>query len=252
MFFILSKILLFLLMPFWWVVILFILMKLSKRPGRKKLWMGLMIVVLIVFTNPYLFRTAVSAWQMKPVTLPAGKVYDAGILLGGLSGYDKDAHGYFGNNADRFIQAANLYHQGIIKKIVISGGTGKLQQDEPAEAFFLKTQFLANGVKEADILLESRSRNTYENALYTKKIFDSLSLKPPYILITSAWHMPRSAKIFTKAGYQFIAYPCDYKVVPLNFSVENFVIPNIGLLNEWTGLLKEMIGLVAYQLTGKA
>ncbi len=252
MFFVLSKVLLFLLMPFWWIVILFIWMKLSKTPKTKKRLFAGIVVVFIVFTNPFIYRSVISAWQPDPVVLPANHVYGAGIVLGGMAGFDKNEKGYFGNNADRFIQIANLYHQGIIQKIVVTGGTGKLQQDEPAETSFLKPQLIANGVKEADIIIESRSRNTYENAVYTKKILDSLQIKPPYILVTSALHMHRSASVFTKAGYNFIAMPCDYKVIPAAFSIEGSLVPNVALLNDWAWFLKEWIGLGAYKLTGKA
>lgn len=210
------------------------------------------MVISIVFTNPYLYRTLVMAWQPKPVHLAAGKTYSAGILLGGLSGYDKFNNGYFGNNADRFIATANLYHRGIIKKIIVSGGTGKLSQDEPAEAFFLREQLIANSIKEEDIFIESQSRNTHENALYTKKILDSLHAQAPFILITSTMHMPRSVAVFTKAGIPIISYPCGYKVVPENWEADNTFIPDIKVMNDWTDFIKEIIGYQVYKFTGKA
>ncbi len=252
MFFILSKVLFILLMPFWWIIILLLWMVLSRSVVTKKRLRIVIIILLIVFTNPFIFRSAIMAWQTPPVTIGSGKVYEAGIVLGGLSGYDKNNRGHFGNNADRFIQVANLYHRHIIKKIVVSGGTGKLMQDEPGEAFFLREQLIDNGIPDSAIIIESRSRNTYENAVFTKKILDSMQIKPPYILVTSALHMPRSQKIFVKAGYDFTVLPCDYKVVPENFSIEGALVPNISLLNSWTDLIKEMVGLFVYRLTGKA
>jgi uncharacterized SAM-binding protein YcdF (DUF218 family) len=252
MFFILSKILFFLLVPFWWIMILFVWRLFSKSVRTKKNLLVAIILFAIVFTNPFLYRWLVMQWQPEPVTITPGKTYEAGILLGGLSGYDKNERGYFGNNSDRFIQAANLYHQGIIKRIIVSGGTGKLSQDEPAESFFLRTQLIANGIPDSAILIESRSKNTYENAVYSKRITDSLHLSPPFVLVTSAWHMTRSASVFKKAGFDCIAFPCDYKVVPLKFAVEDAVLPNISLLNEWSMLIKEVVGLYVYKLTGKA
>ena len=157
MFFVLSKILFFLLFPFWWIVILLVWMLLTKNPKRKKMLLTSVIVISVLFTNPFLYRNFVSMWQPTPATLSGDKKYEAGIILGGLAGYDKNLRGYFGGNADRFIQTANLYHQGIIKKIIVSGGTGKLSQDEPPEAFFLRTEFIANGVNDSDIFIESRS-----------------------------------------------------------------------------------------------
>ncbi len=252
MFFILSKVLLFILSPTCWIILAFLWMLFSKSQVTKKRLRLLIVSLFIIFTNPYLFHVAEIGWQPQPVTLSPDKNFEAGIVLGGMSGYDKNDHGFFGDNADRFIQTANLYHQGIIKKILITGGTGRLLQNEPAESYFLKTQFINNGVKESDILLESKSRNTYENAIFTKKILDSLQIKPPYVLVTSAMHMPRSKKVFTKAGFDFIAFPCDYKAMPEKFSVEGYIIPEGKNLTNWGYLIKEIVGLAVYRLTGKA
>jgi uncharacterized SAM-binding protein YcdF (DUF218 family) len=157
-----------------------------------------------------------------------------------------------GSNVDRFIQTANLYHRGIIKKIIVSGGTGSLIQKEPPEASYLRQQLIDNGVNPAAIYMDNRSRNTYENAVFSKTITDSLHLQPPFVLITSAIHMKRSKSVFTKAGVQFIAYPCDYKVYPLDYTFENTIVPRIELLNDWSYFIKEMVGLAVYKLTGKA
>jgi len=252
MFFILSKVLFFLLFPFSWVIILWIWMLLSKLEKRKRILRNVILVIFIVFTNPFIYSMLVLAWQPMPVAIPAGKTYNAGIVLGGMAGFDKNGRGHFGNNSDRFIQTANLYHQGVIKKIIITGGTGSLSQREPPEAFFLQKAFIDNGIPAGDIIIETRSRNTYENAIFTKRIIDSIHLAPPYVLITSSLHMRRSEQVFKKAGFQYIPFPCDYKVVPLGFAPGDYFLPNAGLLNDWGGFLKEMIGLAVYKLTGKA
>ncbi|GAC1528686.1 MAG: hypothetical protein NVS3B15_06610 [Sediminibacterium sp.] len=210
------------------------------------------VVIALLFTNPFLYRSMVMAWQRPVNNIPDKPVYDAGIVLGGLSMFDKYDRGFFSCSADRFIQTANLYHRGIIKKIIISGGTGNLLQREPPEAGFLKNQFIANGIKGDDIIIETRSRNTYENAIYSKEILDSLQLKPPFVLVTSALHMPRSEAVFKKAGIQFISSPCDYRVVDTRFSLDDYVVPDVTQLHEWGYLIKEMIGLHVYRLTGKA
>jgi uncharacterized SAM-binding protein YcdF (DUF218 family) len=252
MFFVLSKLLFFLLMPFWWMMILLIMMWFSKSAGTKKKLLIAVIVIGIVFTNPWLYKTAVLAWQPEPVSLPAGKSYEAGIVLGGMAGHDKYDRGYFGDAADRFIQTANLYHRGIIKRILITGGLGTLSQDEPAEAGFLKTAFMENGVPDSSIIIETRSRNTYENAIYSKTLIDSMHLQPPFVLVTSALHMKRSEHVFRKAGYEFISFPCGYRVVPERFRLLNNIIPSVSLLDQWSFFLKEMVGLAVYKLTGKA
>ena len=212
----------------------------------------MIFTILILFSNPYLFRKANLIWQPTSNQLDSSVHFEAGIVLGGMSGYDKNDIGYFGDNADRFIQTANLFHRGIIKKIIISGGTGSLSQEEPPEALFLHDQFKANGIPDTAIILEERSRNTFENAIYSKKICDSLKIKSPLLLITSAQHMRRSVAVFKKTGFECVAYPCDYKSIEKDFSFGESLLPRIKLLEDWANLLKEIVGLYVYKLTRKA
>ncbi|MCX6205647.1 MAG: hypothetical protein NTZ19_05260, partial [Bacteroidetes bacterium] len=122
MFFVLSKVLFFLLSPVTWLgILLLIILFWNDTKFKRKLKLTL-IAIAILFSNPYLYRNAVMLWQTKPVVLNNNTSFDAGILLGGFSGYDKSNQGFFSESSDRFIQAANLYHQGIIKKIIMTGG----------------------------------------------------------------------------------------------------------------------------------
>ncbi|MEI6264450.1 MAG: YdcF family protein [Sphingobacteriia bacterium] len=195
----------------------------------------------------------VQQWQTPQTVIQENKQYSVGILLGGFTMYDRFDTGYFGNNADRFIQAANLYHTGRIKKILMTGGVGKLLQNEPTEAAFVKRELLRNGINAEDIIIEDRSRNTYENAIFSKIITDSLQLAPPYALVTSALHMPRSLNVFQHAGFNSIdPIPCDYKVINGRFSLLDSIIPDIRLLYDWQYFLHELVGLAVYRITGKA
>jgi uncharacterized SAM-binding protein YcdF (DUF218 family) len=253
MFFILSKLLAFLLIPFNWMLILGIIFIFFKNKiNSKKIGIGI-IVIAIIFSNPFIYRTANFWWQPKPTRLPNNFKSDVVILLGGFSGFDKFDNGYMGDNADRFIQAANLYHSNQVKYILISSGTGHLLFNEPSEASYVIKELIRNGIKKEAIIIEDKSRNTYENALYSKKIVDTLQLQEPYILVTSAQHMRRSQAIFNKVGYKnIIPYPTDYKVYPTKFNFEDTIIPDIRLLHNWKYLIKEIIGLFVYRITGKA
>ncbi len=252
MFFILSKLLLFLLIPFTWIMILLVWIYFTKSARLKRRLTILTIGITVVFTNPWLYKKATLAWQTPRKNLSAQEIYETGILLTGMVLFDKNNEGYFGSSSDRFIQTATLYHTGKIKKILVTGGGSSLLYDYPAEAEYLKNALVANAVPEKDIIVEPLSRNTYENAIFSKKIIDSLQLKPPFLLITSASHMPRSSAVFKKAGIPFVTYPCDYKVAKEKFSVDGFLLPDASLLNKWSELLKEMIGILAYKFTGKA
>lgn len=252
MFFILSKVLFFLLVPFWWFVFLGIWRMVTYSATTKKRLGYAMAILFVVLTNPFLFRNINLYWQPIPITFEKSQQFEIGILLGGVAGYDKDEMGYFGDNADRFIQTCNLYHQGYIKKILVSGGSGLIGQKGPPETKYLHQQLLANGIPDSVILLDSQSRNTYENAVYSKKICDSLKINSTVVLITSAFHMKRSEAVFKKAGFSFVSFPCDYKAIPKKFSIAEYFIPRIKLLEDWSYLIKEMVGLGVYKLTGKA
>jgi uncharacterized SAM-binding protein YcdF (DUF218 family) len=191
-------------------------------------------------------------WQPSPVDLNKQKVYEAGILLGGFSGFDKANRGFFINTSDRFIQATNLYHQGIIKKIIMTGGNGTLTEDMPSETIFVSDQLLKNGIPKEDIILEPNSRNTFESAIFTKHMIDSLQMRGPFVLVTSAEHMPRSVKTFLHAGISVQPFPCNYFVYPERVDLENTIAPDFRLLVYWKYFFKEVVGTFIYQLTGKA
>lgn len=253
MFFVASKIFYFLLIPLNWILFLLAVSLLINRNKWKRTLRYTALFIAIIFSNPMLHHS-ISRWWEPPLTkLPANAHYSIGILLGGLSMYDSKFNGYFGDNADRFIQAVNLYHSGEVQRILISGGQNNVFSKEPTEAGFLYTQLIRNGVSKDDIIVESKSRNTYENAIYSKKILDSLQLKPPYVVVTSAQHMPRAMMVFKKAGYtDVIPYPCNYHLLDHPIEVVSSILPDITLLGNWQYLLKELVGVVAYKITGKA
>jgi uncharacterized SAM-binding protein YcdF (DUF218 family) len=192
------------------------------------------------------------AWQPKVEHISYNKKYSAGIVLTGMTMADKEQGSFFSGNADRFLQTARLYHTGVIQKIFISGGDGSLLQNKPKEADFLKSEFIAQGIPDSVIVVEHDSRNTHESAVAAKRILDSLQWKPPYILITSAVHIPRSIKTFKKAGVDVVAHPAGFDAVHGDMSFIDHILPSISVMGEWKFFLKEVVGLWTYQLTGKA
>ena len=252
MFFILSKILAFLLCPAYWIYIGVVLYFFSKRPNRKK---GILIATLSItflFTNKYIFQKVMLWWQTPKQVIQNGTTYEAGILLGGLYSFDNDNIGYFNDNSDRFIQTNKLYQEGIIKKIIISGGSAAILSKEPLEADSLKKEFVLSGVKVQDIIIDHSSRNTYENALFTKRLTDSLHLKPPFALVTSAFHMPRSLMVFKKQNINVVPVTSSYIIVNKTLAIDQLILPNPKVLSDWEVIIKEWIGIMMYKLTGKA
>ncbi len=250
MFFVLSKLLYFFITPFCWILIL--LLAALIFPKKRKYFLFASLIFLLVFTNPWLYRRAMLSYEEKPLNPAFTQLPETAILLTGIVGFDSMGHGHFGKSADRFIQSAHLLHSKQIKRLIISGGSGNFWRKEKTESLFLRQQFLLQGIPDSALLAETLSRNTFENAIHTRHLLDSLQLKGPFLLITSALHMPRAKKVFTKAGISFIPYPCDYKVYPQAPDFKNTVYPDITYLREWENIIKEWVGTIVYGLTGKA
>jgi len=252
MFFVLSKIAFFFIQPVNWILFLFFLWLIFKKPIIKKRLLYSMVILTLILSNSYLCNEVELAWQINKSELVPNKNYDAGILIGGLAGYDKNKVGHFNGVCDRFIETVKLYRQGIIKKIVVSSGSASILHDEPGEADFLEAELLKTGIPAQDIYKENKSRNTYENATFSKRILDSVHLKPPYVLITSAIHARRAKLVFEKANLDVAVYPAAYTTVPKFYSPEEYFWPSLGSIIDWSGLVKEFIGVLMYKLTGKA
>jgi uncharacterized SAM-binding protein YcdF (DUF218 family) len=248
MFYILSKIFIFFLVPLNWLIILLIWWFLTKKQHIKKRIGIAALITFLFFSNSFIFSTLVKAWQPKPVNIPASNHYSAGIVLGGFASFDDDGDGHFNHAADRFIQVLKLYKQQHIQKIVVSGNS---LREENGKADFVRQQLIIMGVASADIIIESQSKNTFENATFSRRLIDSAGLKPPYILITSALHVPRALKVFEKAAVPVIAYPCDYMVYDNNPAFEDFW-PRADVLLNWTYFIKEVVGIMSYSLFNKA
>lgn len=249
--FLLSKIFFLFLAPFVWLMILLACYFIVKKPSNKRRIKIAAISIALIFSNPFVYHNFVLWYQAKPVELSQHQQFQVGILLGGLSGYDKHNKGFFTESSDRFIETVQLYHQGIIKKILISGGNGTFR-NQPPETKFLSEEMIKNGVNASDIILEGKSRNTYENAIFCKKILDSLQLKSPHVLITSAVHMPRSIRLYQRAGMLIQPYPCNYFEFDEEKPFYEYWIPKIDLLENWKYTIKEILGTFIYQLAGKA
>ncbi|HSC54944.1 MAG TPA: YdcF family protein [Phnomibacter sp.] len=251
MFFVLSKIFYFLLVPYHWVLMLLLAMWLVKNPKLKKRLGIAALLVTIIFSNGYLY--GIVGWNWQPAVKKQTHVhpYKVGILLSGMSFGDAKNQRYFGGTCDRFIQTARLYHTGQINKILVTGGDGSLLQNKLSEVPFLRDELLALHVPDSAILMEPASKNTWENAVNSKKLLDSLHIKDSSILITSAMHMRRATACFAKAGLPVTPHVAGYMMMRPPGGLGDILVPNLGLLDNWQYLLKEMVGLAVYKATGK-
>ena len=199
MFFILSKILTFLISPTIILLVLLVIALLAKAPSKRKQFLLISIGMLILFSNPFIINQLLNFWELKADST-SRKSYDTVIILGGFMSIDKSNDSYsFGEGADRLTEGLILYKKGLAKKIILSGGSGSMV-DDTRESVLAKSFLVDNcGVPDSVVLIDTASRNTYENAVESKKIMKAYHLKTA-AMISSAWHMRRALGCFETEG----------------------------------------------------
>lgn len=250
MFFILSKILNFLTNPLVFVLVFFLLSIFLKKPIWKKRFFWIGFSLLVFFSNDFIVNEVMRAWEID-VTPYANikKKYEWGIVLTGVTYNDKqpDDRVYFQHGADRVVHTVQLYKIGIIRKIMISGGSGRLITNARKEADDLFKAMKLMGVPEQDIAIESESRNTYESAINVKELLKGQP-EGEYLLITSAFHLRRSVACFRKAGFEVDIFSTDFYTHPRYFTPDVLLIPSANAIMTWQKLFKEWSGMVAYKV----
>ena len=245
MFFIVSKLLSFLIKPTFWILSLMIAGILNN--SRRKLFMIFALITFLFFSNDFIFNIIVKTWEVPQNSITNfDKQYEAGILVGGFSDYDyiKNKHN-FKKEADRLIYTLQLYNQGIIKNIFISGGNGNLFNNNYKESETIKDFLIQNKIDSNDIMIENQSRNTKENAINSAKLLDK---KNEYILITSAIHMKRSILCFENEGLKIIPFTVDNSISYSSNKIEYILLPRSRVLENWENLIHEIIGYYVYIL----
>ena len=153
----------------------------------------------------------------------------------------------FSNHNDRLLNTLDLFHSKKIDKILITGAAGSLSSDLK-ESQILKKYLNKVGVPDSCILIEDKSKNTYENAIYCEKILNNFPNNNSYLVITSDYHMRRSLACF-KNTYLNV-YPFVKKSDIKHFDLEWILIPQSNILFEWKVLFHEMIGYITYKAIG--
>ncbi len=245
-FFVLSKILYFLILPFSWITLLAGWSLFTNNPKLKRRLKKVVLAVFMVFSNPWLSHQAMIGLEVSPKELT--KTYEAGIVLSGIvaSGIHIESQIQLGEGADRIIEAVKLYHDGKIKKILISGGKADIKYPKDDEGLQLVSLATQLGIPSEDIIWENKSRNTYENAQYSAEMLKMNDGEK--LLITSSFHMRRAMACFENAGIAVDPYPVDYRV-PSNFKWA-YLIPSSEAFKTWNIVIKELVGTIVYRMVG--
>lgn len=250
MFFVLSKVLQFLVQPFslLFLALLTIAIFYHRRWARRVL-----LVVVVCFyglSMPYAANRLMH-WLEAPRVAPASlrPPYDVVLVLSGMVDLpvSRGGHLEFSSGVDRILAGIAFVKQGIGKRLLISGGSGKLLDQQTKEAELLQTFALQFGLTAEQVLIEPTSRNTYENAAYSATILRTRQMQR-VVLITSASHMRRALAAFHKQGIFPDTYPVDFRAsdegIPFSF------VPSVSGLSKTTAAIHELIGLVTYRLQG--
>lgn len=171
-----------------------------------------------------------------------------------------EARGQLGVNAsaERLLAMVPLARRFPKAQIIFTGGYGALGRPVSAGRA-IAGHLVAAGIGAERILIEDRSRNTWQNALYTKNLLRARQTVCPcgYLLVTSAWHMPRAVGVFRQAGFddgpqhRLYPWPVDYRTLGHSGDWQLYRWFHEGL-KETDLAVKEWLGLVVYWMSGRS
>lgn len=253
MFFYLSKLLWFFLQPLNFAIFLLLAGLAAAMFGWRRLATAgsvLAVLILVLSTWTELGATMIRPLEDRFPKPPLPERVDGIIVLGGgMEGAINAVRGGYEINGagDRIVETAVLAWRFPAAKIVISGGTVQITVKGEGDADSGPRLLTALGVAADRLILENKSRNTYENAVFTKEL---VAPKPgeTWLLVTSAYHMPRAKALFDKAGFPTVPWPVDY----MTSGTESIgSLPPYNGVEVTTTAVREWIGLMAYWLSGR-
>ena len=211
------------------------------------------VVWLWSWSTPFPTRVLIGPladpYPIQPVEMaPAA---DAIVLLGGATKPVRRDMVYpdLTDSADRIWHAARLYHAGKAPLIIVSSGNVSGSLKRPSRASAMRTLLDALGVPDDAIVIEERSRNTRQNAVFTERIAADRGIGR-VLLVTSYWHLRRAEAVFRRVGLEVIPVATDYKGKQGNKFFAWDLLPHIGRLSFNSVLFREHLGYLVYRFRG--
>lgn len=232
------------------LITLFFLLIKKYQTATKLLTVVSIMLVLIAFLpiGKWMLYPLETRFQTNP-TLP--EKIDGIIVLSGAEAAKLSSvwnQIELGGAVERSLYFLSLAKQYPKAKLIFIGGSGSISQQNFKEADVAKKLYKQQGFDTNRIVFERKSRNTFESAINGTKLIKPME-NEKWVLITTAWHMPRSVSVFCKAGWPVIPFPVDHRVDKDNiFTIGFNFLGNLGTLKT---AIKEWIGLFAYYVTGK-
>lgn len=264
-FFILSKVVQFCIEPLNWVIVFVLLSVLFLSLRKPELCKRFLLLALLdLFLVGWLPASEVVLRGIENLTPKValsqnienevgGIIILGGAITGGEIAVDRGEVSIH-SSAERVTKAFELIRKNPTLPYIFSGYSGRITPRGMSEADAFKQLVQEQGLNEAKAHYEKQSRNTYENVLFMKPMIEELGSREqdgqlkPWLLITSASHMYRSMKIFQKQGLPVLPVPVDYQTANRLQWTEFDLVD--GAQN-WNDVVHELVGLIAYWITGK-
>jgi len=210
--------------------------------------------VIFLFSSPLMSRPLMRGLEKQYLPSANYEKASAVVLLGGatVGKIPPRIYAETNDNANRIFHSVRVFRQSGSPKLILTGGIIEFaSNDSVSEAqsmFSLLNELF--GIDSCDVLLEHESRNTKENAIFTKRKMEEAGMGNDIILVTSAYHMPRSAAIFRKAGFSVTPAPTGYyEEERLGFKPYRW-LPSAKSLYKSTVALHEYYGSAVYRILG--
>lgn len=256
MFYYLSKLFDFLIMPYNLVLIGLIVIFFNVKKRSLRWWVAVIFTGFYLQSTPYVVSTLSGLWEYPPRDIDdMDRDYDVGIVLsGGLVGACMPGtSGVFDleSGSDRLLAGFFLYKKGVCRKLLLTGtDSERLLAANKGEVQLAKALLVEWGIPAEDIILETKARNTRENALYTAGLLSGMPSSDRCILVTSAYHMRRAKGCFEKVGIRAEIFPADFLKRQECMPFQKRFLPEPGASLAFHRLWHEWIGLLMYKLAG--
>lgn len=255
--FIASKLLSFTTQPLAWVV-LFLLagllgLSIRRQWGVRMVWAAFSVLLLQGWEPlPDVLLRQLEAQYTAPAAASPLKQYAGVVVLGGAlePAYIWEAHNQVALNdaAERMTVPVSLLQQHPHLRLLFTGGEGELFAQGLTEADRASIFFNSMGLAPQRLMFESASHTTYENAIFSATL-PGVNPALPWLLVTSASHMPRAMATFSKAGWNVTPYPVDFRTGPHTAWTRYSLVDGA---RKWHLALHEWVGLLAYRFAGRA
>jgi uncharacterized SAM-binding protein YcdF (DUF218 family) len=226
-----------------------------KRSEGRARWLLLTLPLggLTLLSTPLLSDMALGSleWQYPPLADDPVDASAIVVLSGGISlpNARRSRAELNSDSVYRCLHAAEVYRRGPPRLVVVSGGKVDPSSPGPTLAEAMRGFLAELGVRNSDLVIEDKSRTTYENAVESGRLLKERGVTK-IILVTGATHMPRALAVFRGQGIETSAAPCHFRAAPFEHDLYDF-LPSPSAARGFQDALHEWIGIIWYRLHGR-